>query len=326
MEAQPIPMQPMIEPWQQMANACVSQLKNSSDLFKLVIASDSMVAVDQKQERADNADLLQSTGAFFSQMKDMIDQYPPMAKFAIQFLERVARNYKGGKEVEAMYSDMLNQVAQLAQQKMDAAAQAPPDPAMVKAQTDMQIAQMTMQGKQAEMQASMQNSQVELQIKQVQAQMEDMDRQAKAQVEQSKQALEMWKAQQDVLIENKKIEVEVLKIQAETETQKANQQIAVMQTNIAATIDALRLQMDRKDNEFQKLAQTVDAHQRNREHMDNHLADLANIVQSDAPDKKEKVKSSIRRYKFLKDANGEISGAEVHDASEKPKTPGSLKG
>lgn len=321
MEMQPSPM-----PWQQRAMHCVSLLKESRELFKLVIASDSMIAVDQKQERADNADLLQSTGAFFSQMKDMINEYPPMAKFAIQFQQRVARNYKGGKEVEAMYTEMLQQVSALAQQKLDAAAQQPPDPAMVKAQSDMQIAQMQMQGKQAEMQSSMQKDQVELQIMQVKAQMEDMHRQQIAQTEQAKQALEMWKAQQDVLIQNKKLEVEVLKIQSNTEIEKANQQIAVMQTNLAATIDALRLKMEQKDSDFNKLVATVDAQQRKREHADNHLAELSNIMKSDAPDKKEKAKASIKRYQFIKDASGEITGAEVKEASNKPSKPGSLEG
>lgn len=315
-----------VVPWQQMATQCAEQLKESRDLFKLVISSDSMVAVDQKQERADNADLLQSTGSFFDQMKTMIEQYPPMAKFAIKLQERVARNYKGGKEVEAMYTEMLNEVASIADQKMQAAAQQPPDPAMVKAQTDLQIAQMEAQGKQAEFQASIQKDQTEMQIMQVRAQMEDMDRQSKAQVEQAKAQLEAWKAQQDVLLENKKLEVEVLKIQSNTEIEKANQQIAVMQTNLAATIDALRLKMDQKNSEFDKLAATVEAHQRKREHLDNHLTELANIVKSDAPDKKEKVKSSVKRYQFIKDASGEITGAEVKEASDKPKMPGSLEG
>jgi hypothetical protein len=312
----------MGEPWQEMANRCAAQLKNSNDLFKLVIASDSMIAVDQKQERADNADLLQSTGSFFREMKDMITEYPPMVNYAIKFMQRVSRNYKGGKEDEAMYSDMLEQVGQIAEQKMAAAAQAPPDPAMVKAQSDMQIAQMAAQGKQAEVQASMQKSQVELQISQVRAQMEDQDRLFKAQIEQAKQELEAWKAQQQVLIDNKKLEVEVLKIQSNTEIEKANQQIAIMQTNLAGTIDALRLKMDQKDSDFAKLASTVEAHQRHKEHQDNHIAELSNIMQSTATDKPEKVKASVKHYKFIKDHTGEITGAV---ASQKPEEPGSLK-
>jgi len=313
-------------PWEQRALECVSLLKESRQLFKLVIASDSMVAIDQKQERADNADLLQSTGSFFQQMKDMITEYPPMAKFAIKFMQRVSRHYKGGKEDEAMYTEMLEQVADIARQKMEAASQVPPDPALIKAQSDQQIAQMTMQGKQAEMQASVQKDQIELQIMQVKAQMEDMDRQAKAQIEQAKLAQDFWKIQQDVLIDNKKLEVEVLKIQSNTEIEKANQQIAVIQTNLAATIDALRLKMEQKDSDFNKLVATVDAQQRKREHADNHLAELSSILQSDAPDKKEKAKASIKRYQFLKDASGQITGAEVREASDKPKKPGSLEG
>jgi len=316
-------------PWQQLANESVNLLKESKDLFKLVIASDSMVAVDQKQDRADNADLLQSTGAFFNQMKDMINEYPPMAKFAIQFLERVARNYKGGKEVESMYTEMLQQVSQIAEQKMQAASQAPPDPAMVKAQSDMQIAQLTAQGKQAEVQASMQKSQVELQIEQVKAQMETQAMQQKAQIEQANQALETWKAQQDVLIQNKKIEVDVLKIQATTEIEKANQQIAVMQTQLAGTIDAMRLKLDEGNAKFERLATTVQAHQQhvqmlqdNKHHTDNHITELHSILKSDAPDKAQKASASVKHYKFTKDKSGEITGAI---ASNKPQEPGSLK-
>lgn len=286
-------------PWEQLAQNCVMLLKDSRDLFKLVIASDSMVALDQKQERADNADMLQSTGAFFNQMKEMIEQYPPMAKFAIKLQERVARNYKGGKEVESMYSDIMEQVSQMAQQKMDAASQAPPDPVTMKAQTDLQIAQMTAQGRAAEVQASVQKSQVELQIEQVKAQMLGQDMQLKQQLETNKQQLEMWKAQQDVMLGNKKIEVEVLKIQSNTEVEKANQQIAIMQTNLAATIDALRLQMDKKNSEFEKLAMTVNSHQRHKEHVETTLAELTAIK-----------------------SGHEI---EMKKASHKPKKPGSLE-
>ena len=324
LQQEPSEQNPQPMPWQQLAMSCVEQLKSSRDLFKLVIASDSMVAVDQKQERADNADLLESTGSFFNQMKEMIAEYPMMAKFAVKLQERVARNYKGGKEIEAMYTEMINEVGAMAQQKIEAAAQQPPDPVMMKAQTDMQIAQMVAQGKQMEVQASVERGQLEMQIQQMKAQSESQAVQMKAMLEQAKEQREVWVAQQDVLIRNKQLEVETLKIQSQTAVDQANQQIAIMQTNLAATIDALRLQMDRKDNEFQRLAQTVDSHHRAREHLDNHLADLASIVSKpDKGDKKEKVTDSVRRYKFLKDANGDITGAE---ASNKPAKPGSLEG
>lgn len=289
-----------VVPWQQMAMQCAEQLKESRDLFKLVISSDSMIAVDQKQERADNADLLQSTGSFFDQMKTLIEQYPPMIKFAIKLQERVARNYKGGKEVEAMYTEMLTEVGKMADQKMQAAAQQPPDPVTVKAQVDLQIAQMEAQNKQMQAQAEAQKSQVELQIEQVKAQMETQDMQTRTQLEQNKQALEAWKAQQQVLIDEKKIQVEVLKVQATTEVEKANQQIAVMQTNLAATIDALRLKMDQKNAEFDKLAAVVDAQQRDKAQTESTITTLAKLSADNAVNMKK--------------------------ASHKPKKPGSLEG
>jgi hypothetical protein len=283
--------------WQELAADSVKRLKSSKDLFKLVIATDSMVAVDQKQERADNADLLESTGSFFSQMKEMIAEYPMMAKFAVKLQERVARNYKGGKEIEAMYTEIINEVSKMAEQKMNQPP--PPDPATAKAQSDMQIAQLVQQGKQAEIQASMQKSQVELQIEQVKAQMDMQDQQTKMQIEQQKQQLAVWVAQQNVLIEDRKLQVETLKIQSTTEVEKANQQIAIMQTNLAATIDALRLQMDRKNSEFDRVSALVDAHQKHKEHVDSTLAELTSIA-------------SQHKVGMTK-------------ASHKPQVPGSLK-
>jgi hypothetical protein len=84
--------------------------------------------------------------------------------------------------------------------------------------------------------------------------------------------------------------------------------------------------MDQKSREFEKLAATVSAHQQHKAQVDNHMIELSNLLKSDAPDKKEKAKASIKRYQFVKDASGEITGAEVKEASDKPKMPGSLKG
>ncbi|NCV85403.1 MAG: hypothetical protein EBW14_05925, partial [Oxalobacteraceae bacterium] len=65
-------------------------------------STDSMVALDQAQDKADGLDLLNTCGQFFDQMKTMIEQYPPLSIFAMDLMQNMVRRFKGGKELDAL--------------------------------------------------------------------------------------------------------------------------------------------------------------------------------------------------------------------------------
>lgn len=115
--------------------------------YHLQIASDSMVALDERQDRQDGVDLMTSAGSFFQQMQGMIEQYPMLAPLSITLFKNVIRRYRGGKELEGDFIVALEQVGQLAQTKAEQAAQQPPDPKAQEVAARVQIAQMEGQTK-----------------------------------------------------------------------------------------------------------------------------------------------------------------------------------
>lgn len=121
-------------------------IRNDTErMYRIQVSSDSMVALDERQDRQDRADLMSSAGAFFEQLEGIIKEYPPVAPFGIGLMQYVCRSYKGGKELEPLFLQMTNVVSQMAQQKTEQQAQMPPSPGVIEAQTRVQIAQMQSQ-------------------------------------------------------------------------------------------------------------------------------------------------------------------------------------
>lgn len=236
------PNQPPIDPQiqiQQIQEQIIAICKNETELcYHIKIASDSMVALDERQERQDGVDLMQSAGGFFDQMKGMIEAYPPLAEFAVELLKNVVRRYKGGKELEGLFTKALQEVATISQQKMAQASQQPPDPKMMEMQAKLQIAQ--------------QESQTRVQLAQMEGQIKQQEAQAELQKVQQESQLEMWKAQQDMAIRMKDldikanaVQVELLKVQATTSLEAANQGILQEQTRLAAIIDQQKIEIEK---------------------------------------------------------------------------------
>jgi hypothetical protein len=215
--------------------------------YRIEIASDSMVALNERQERQDAVDLVQSAGAFFQQMQQMVEQYPPMVTLGIELFQFIVRRYRGGKELEPIFIDALQKVGAMAQQKQEAAQQQPPDPAMIAAQTQMQIAQMD--GQTAYMKA-----QTDIQL----AQMKDQREAAAQQFEQVVRSRELELEAQKVSVSMMEVQAKIAQgqQQLELESQKANTQTAK---------DMLQMQVD-------KHMQQVDAMIRQQEANTKELA------------------------------------------------------
>ena len=100
-----------------------------------------MVALDQAQEKADGLEMMSSVGAFFDQMKGMIEQYPPLAGFTMALLQNVVRRFKGGSELDGVFQKALITITQIAEAREQAASQqaAPPDPTMQQIQAQMEL-------------------------------------------------------------------------------------------------------------------------------------------------------------------------------------------
>lgn len=239
--AQSLMPQPMMAPpppptIEQQIEAMEKQIMNifrDSKLrcYRIQIASDSMVAIDQAQQQQEGQALIQTAGAFFDQMRGLVDQYPPLIDFSISLFQNMIKRFKGGKELDGIFTKALQQIGEIAKAKEEAAKQPPPpDPKMLEMQGRMQIAQvesqariqavqMDMQDKAVKNQLAAQEQQLKMQRDQLEAQLRVQDQQFKEYIEQQRLAIE----QQDVQIKGQAVQVDMLKVQtmAQSDADKA---------------------------------------------------------------------------------------------------------
>lgn len=201
--------------------------------YRIEVASDSMVALDQRQERQDGVDLMASAGSFFQQLTGIIEQFPPALQMGLSLFQYTLRLYRGGKEMEPVFMNLLQSAAQYTEQKAQEAANAPQDPKLVEAQTRMQIAQleaqsaseraqMEMEVTRAKAQAEIMKSQAEmlhrekeLEIKMMELQLKLVEVQAQSAAEQATAAANQLTAELKTITETQKVEIEQMRTRIE---------------------------------------------------------------------------------------------------------------
>lgn len=105
--------------------------------FRIEVSSDSMIQMDEAQEKADRSQFLDAVGSFFQKSLPVIQQSPQAAPLIVGLLKFGVTGYKVGKTVEGMIDNALDQLV-----KQAAQPQPPkPDPEMAKVQGQMQLQQ-----------------------------------------------------------------------------------------------------------------------------------------------------------------------------------------
>jgi hypothetical protein len=173
--------------------------------FRIEVASDSLVEMDEATEKQSRMEFLTAAGQFLERALPVAQQVPEMAPLMGEMLLYGVRAFKGGRPMEAAFDDAI---AKLTAPKPPAPPQ--PSPEEIKVQGQMQIEQMRLQAKQ---QSDAQTAQMQLAVEQMRLQMED-------QAEQRRQEREM-------LVEQMRIQQEAMltrfteMLRAETELNKA---------------------------------------------------------------------------------------------------------
>lgn len=221
-------------------------------VYRIEIATDSMVALDQAQEKADGLELLETTGQFFEQMKSMVEAYPTMSIFALELMQNMVRRFKGGKDLDALFQKALMDTKQLAQKKAEEAAKGPPpDPYMEQVQVSRESAQMRFQIDQAklqlesqQMQQAMMQTQVETQAKMTASQIDVEIAYRKAQLDEFIQQQKAMIDQQMLQLKSRELEIELMRVQAEAGV-KADSTMAKREADrVAQLIDLQRLELE----------------------------------------------------------------------------------
>lgn len=174
--------------------------------FRIQVAADSMIELDEQGEKQDRLEFLTAAGGFLKEAVPLAQQGPEAAKLAGELLMFGVRSFKAGAQIESAFDALMQSVENPQQQQQEP----PPDPAMLKVQGDQQIAQSRMQLDQQAMALTQAKQQQDAQLAQAKlaqdgetermkaefaAQVEQMRQDAADAASQRSEQFERWKAQ-----------------------------------------------------------------------------------------------------------------------------------
>jgi len=218
--------------------------------YKITVAADSLVAIDEEQEKSQRMEFLNAIGGYIQNAMAAAQQSPEIAPLAVSLMMFAVRAFPAAKPVEEAFEQFEAAVRNKPPTDPNAAAQ---QIEMAKLQGQMQIEQMKLQmqaqAKQAELQADAQANQIraqaDIQIERarmeyqaqleqnraaMQAQMDrykaELEAQSKAQIAAMDQSFQRWKAELDASV---KIQVANIASKAKVEnaaTDTATKEIA----------------------------------------------------------------------------------------------------
>lgn len=148
--------------------------------FRVEIAADTLVQLDEQQMKQDRMEFLQAFGGFMQQALPVVQNSPQMAPMMMEIMKFGVGAFKQAKQLEGVLDQALQQYQQSQGQQGPSAEQ--------------QQAQAEQQAEQAKLQAQMQLEQTKLQAN---MQIEQMKLQAEQQMEAQKAQMEAAKAEQE---------------------------------------------------------------------------------------------------------------------------------
>lgn len=215
--------------------------------YQIAVAADSLVAMDEEQEKASRMEFLTAVGGYIEKAMMATQQVPEIAPLALELMMFVVRAFPAAKPVEgafeAFQQAMQNKPPVDPNAGEQAQAQAQQQVEMAKLQASMQMEQMKLQfqteAKQAELAAQAQSEQLraqsDMQVQQVkiqtQAELEraraqmqadidryraDVDTQNKAAIAQMQMEFQRWKAELDA-----SVKIETANIASKAKVQNA---------------------------------------------------------------------------------------------------------
>lgn len=164
--------------------------------FRIEVAADSLVEIDEQSEKTNRLEFLQAAGGFLQQAMPAAQQAPALAPLLAEMLLFGVRAFRASRPLEAAFDTAM---AKLSQPQPPQPQQ--PDPEAIKAQTQMQVEQGRMQMEQAKIQADHQIERIrvqsQMQIEQFKA---ENDRQLEAMRQQAETERAKYKADLDAQV------------------------------------------------------------------------------------------------------------------------------
>lgn len=195
----------------------VAELIRSDKLrtFRVDIETDSVLAMDEEQDKKSANEYIQATGQLLQQAFNLVQIRPELMPFVIELTKFGARRYSTGDVLEASLEKALDQITEAQQAEAEAAANQPPEPALIKAQSQAQAAQMKVQ---SDSQVAQQRLQLEGQIAQQRLGLDQYKVQSDASIKQQKMQMNaQLKAQQMQQKMEQERYMQMLKMQQEAQ-------------------------------------------------------------------------------------------------------------
>lgn len=221
--------------------------------FRIDIEDQSTIAMDDEAEKAARVQFLKSVGDYIQSAAQIPPQMAPaMLPLLGKLLLFGARAFRAGLEMETAIEDAITKLSEQAAQQ---AANPPPNPEMIKAQTEQQKTQAEMQMRQQEMQATMQQAQAEAQFKMQQAQAAAQDAEANRQMAAQKMQHDAAQAQAQNAQDATEHQIAIDKAMLERERFQQEQ----LQAERDHQIEVARLAIEQQRLELDRHKMTLDA-------------------------------------------------------------------
>lgn len=188
--------------------------------FRIEVAADSLVQMDEIREKQERTELLTALGSFLKEALPMAQASPVMVPLLVEMLKFTIAAYKAGRTMEGVIDQVADQLKQAAQNPPPP----PPDPKMVAIQAQSQA-------KQQEMQMSLQVDQQRLAMEDQAAQREQA---YQAQQVQAQQQLE---AQREAMQQQHEKQIEAFKSENELRLAQMEQAAKAQTELILAHLD-----------------------------------------------------------------------------------------
>ena len=213
----------------QYAQQAIELIKNDSmRCYRIEVATDSMVELDEAAEKASRMEFLQAAGSFLQQAVQAVQAVPEMAPLMGEMLMFGVRAFKASRPIEAAFEQAVQKLNQTQQPKPDpeaAKAQGEAAKAQAKGQADIEIARIKAE---ASIAVDRAKAEAQQQTDIVRQQAEQEQHAAKLENEAQLKLMEARMSQQ---IESMKLDFEQWKVMKQAETA-----ITVAQVNSAATL------------------------------------------------------------------------------------------
>jgi hypothetical protein len=195
--------------------------------FQIDIESDTLVEIDERQDKQDRVEFLSAAGGFLEKAIQGAVQAPSLAPLMAEMLLFGIRGFKAGRGLEGAFEKAIQSMKTEQEQK----AQQPPQPSPEQIKMQMQMELEKGKGI-AEVAMKKQEHEFAMEIEQGKAMAEVAQNQAAAQVQIQ---LEQMRLENELQLEQMRLEMEKYKADIESQTQLT---IAQMQPLTESTEDA----------------------------------------------------------------------------------------